>query len=120
MIPTNIDKRLTIISDLQDEINKLKALYEESLENDPQYQEMQEQEAEVKKEVKVKKEKVLLNSTYQNFQVQIKDLRKEIQENKEILAQDLVDYYKETGSLEVEDEEGNAKRIKFSARLVNA
>lgn len=120
MSATNINKRMQIISDLQIEANKLKMLYEESLDNNAQFQEVQEESSKMKQETKQKMEKILLNSTYQNFQVQLKDLGREIKENKEILAQNLVDYYKETGNLEVTDEEGNAKRIKFSARLINA
>ena len=40
-------------------------------------------------------------------------------ENKEILSQELVDYYKESGSLEIEDADGNVKRMKFSVTLVS-
>ena len=63
----NITKRLKIMSDLQDEINKIKNLMEESLENDPQYQELQEATNKVKEETKQKKEKVMSSSTIKNF-----------------------------------------------------
>jgi hypothetical protein len=41
MSTETIKKRLKIISDLQEEVNKIKAVYEESLEDNPVYQEKQ-------------------------------------------------------------------------------
>ena len=84
------------------------------------YQEVQEAEAKFKEENKFKKEKVLANTTIQNFQEQIKKIREDIKEHRETLAQELADYYKESGSLEITDEEGNTKRIIFSVKLVNS
>ena len=115
----NITKRLKIMSDLQDEINKIKNLMEESLENDPQYQELQEATNKVKEETKQKKEKVMSSSTIKNFQDELKKIRDDIADHKTALAQELADYYKESGSLEIIDEEGNTKRIIFSVKLVN-
>ncbi len=115
----SINKRLKIIADLQVELKKLRALYQESLENDPQYQEIQEQAQKHREETKVRKDQVLSNSSYQNIADKIKDVQTELKEHKEILSQDLVDFYKESGSPEIEDEEGNVKRMKFSVKLVN-
>ena len=41
-----------------------------------------------------------------------------MKENKEILSQELVEYYRDTRSMELVDDEGNTKRIVFSAKLV--
>lgn len=114
-----INKRIKILSDLQDEINRVKAACDESLENDPQYQEIQEQSQKFKEEIKDKKVKVNSNQTIKSMTDQIKELRNEIKENKEILAQELADYYKESGSLQIVDDNGATKRIIFSAKLVN-
>jgi DNA repair exonuclease SbcCD ATPase subunit len=116
-----VNKRLKILSDLQEEINKIKALYEESLENDATYQEAEKAEEEVKKvkeEVKEKKAKVKETPTMKAMEDDLKGLRNDVKEHKEMLAQELADYYKESGSLEITDEDGNTKRIKFSAKLV--
>lgn len=115
-----ITKRLKILSDLQDEINKIKTLYEESLENDAAFQKVQEEINKVKAEMKEKKDKVTASPTLKNMDEQLKQLREDIKENKEILAQELADYYKDSGSLEIVDEDGNTKRIKFSYKLVNS
>ena len=119
MSTTNINKRIKILEDLQEELNKLKALYEESLENDTQFQETQEAETKVRNELKEKKVKILANSTYENFREQMKELKQDIKENKEVLSQELVEYYKESGNQEIVDEEGREKIIKFTAKLVN-
>lgn len=117
-----IQRRLKIISDLQAEINKLKTNYDESLENNPTYQEAQKQEEEVKKikeAAKVKVEKVKENPTLKGMQEQLRELKEEMKNNKDVLSQELADYYKESGSMEIADEEGNIKHIKFSAKLTN-
>ena len=119
MSTTNINKRIKILEDLQEELNKLKALYEESLENDTQFQETQEAETKVRNELKEKKVKILANSTYENFREQMKELKQDIKENKDALSQELVEYYKESGNQEIVDEEGREKIIKFTAKLVN-
>jgi hypothetical protein len=48
---------------------------------------------------------------------ELKDLRKQIKENKEVLAAELVEYYKDTGKTEVTDADGTVKRMIFSVRL---
>jgi len=115
-----VTKRLKIISDLQEEINKLKSLLDESLENDSQYQELQEVQNKVKEETKVKKDRIMASPTIRNFEEQLKGLRDDIKDNKSALGQELADYYKESGSLEIVDEEGNTKRVVFSVKLVNS
>jgi hypothetical protein len=114
-----INKRLKIISDLNEELNRIKSLHDESLDNNPEFQEVQEQEQKVKSETKEKKEKVLANPTIKAMGDQMKDLRVELKENKEALAQELVEYYRESGLMEITDPEGNTKKIKFSAKLTN-
>ncbi len=114
-----IAKRLKIISDLNEELNKIKALHDESLENSKEFQEVQEQEEKIKQETKEKKEKLMASPTLKAMQDQIKELRNDLKENKEVLAQELADYYKDSGSMEITDEDGNVKRIKFAARLLS-
>jgi hypothetical protein len=116
----SIKKRLQIISDQQEEINKVKALLDESLDDNPEYQQIQEDEMKHKDEVRNKKFKVLSQPQYKDMAEQLRQLRTEQKENKEILAQDLADYYKDTGMLEIADDEGNTKRIKFSVKLINS
>ena len=115
-----INKRLKIISDLEEELNKIRNMFEDTLDNDAAYQQFQEEISKVKEESKAKKEKILTSPTVRDLQDQIKKSRDEIKENKEILAQELADYYKESGSMQITDPEGNTKRIIFSVKLVNS
>ena len=111
-------KRLKILSDLEKELNSIKENYEQMLENDKGYQEILEQVKKVKDETKEKQQKIVDNNLYKSVNMQIKEKRQEIKENKEALSQELIDYYRENGTLEIEDEDGNKKTIKFSVRLV--
>lgn len=115
-------KRLKIISDLLEELNKIRGHYEETLENDPQYQKVQEEVAKIKEETKEKKErqeKIAENPSYKAMGDELKEKQRELKENREILAQELLDYYRESGALEIEDNEGNVRKIKFSVKLTN-
>jgi FtsZ-binding cell division protein ZapB len=114
-----ITKRLQIIEELQVELSSLKETYESILEDDPSYQELMEEESRVKEESKSKKENVLSAEVYGDMRDQIKEKRLEVKEHKEALAQELVEYYREYGSLEIEDHRGNVKHVRFSVRLVN-
>lgn len=114
-----INKRLKILDDLQEELNKAKNILDETLEDDPNYQAYQDEKAKVAEETKAKKEKVMTRETVKVLDDEVSELRKEIKENKEILALELAEYYKESGQLEFKDNEGNIKRIIFSAKLVN-
>jgi len=118
MSTDTIKKRLKIISDLQEEANKIKATFEESLEDNPVYQEIQKVEERFKEETKDKKQKVRLAPNIMAIDTELKDLRKQIKENREILAAELAEYYKESGSLEITDSDGTTKRIVFSVKLV--
>ncbi|KKT11441.1 MAG: hypothetical protein UV89_C0014G0010 [candidate division WWE3 bacterium GW2011_GWB2_43_22] len=114
-----VTKRLKIISDLQEELNGVKAAYQESLENDPAYQELQEEASKFRESSKDKKIQVVSSQTMKAMADQMKELKTEITENKDILGQELADYYKESGSMEITDEDGNVKRIVFSVKLIN-
>jgi hypothetical protein len=114
-----INKRLQIIDDLTTELNQIKSNYEETLENDPVYQEVEEEKEKVRNSTKEKTEKILLNSSYKAMADQLREKRQEIKEQKEVLAQELLDFYRESGQMEIEDPQGNVKRMKFSVRLVS-
>lgn len=114
-----IQKRMKIIEELTQELNKLKEHYNETLENDAGYQQIVEETKKIREESKVKQEKLLTNSSYKAIADKIKEARQSLKENKEVLSQELIEYYKDNGTLEIEDPEGNVKRMKFSVRLVN-
>ena len=115
----SIDKRLKIISDLQMELNGLKVHLDEILENDSDYQTVLEEVAKVKEESQERKAKISENKMFRNIKEQMKEKRLEITDNKDALSQELMDYYRESGRMEIEDENGKTRRLKFSVRLVN-
>ena len=118
--PEMIAKRLKIIEDLKDELDVVKTNYDAMLEDDPQYQEFQEKQSKIKDEIKNEKQKILsVNNTYMGLQEQIKEKRREIKENKEALGQELAEYYRESGNLEVVDQYGDVKKMKFSVKLIS-
>ena len=110
-------KRLKIIQDLHEELNKMKEHYDDALESNAPYQELKVELSKIREESKVKQEKILNNSSYKGLSEQIKEKRQELKENNEILAQELIEYYKENGTLEIQDHEGNVKKMKFSVRI---
>ena len=122
MANETIVKRLKIISDLNTELNVLKDQYDDALESDTEYQRVQGETDELKAQVRERntqiKESVLEKRAYKTLQEEIKEKREEIKNHKEILSHELVEYYKETGLLEVEDADGNVKKMKFSVKLV--
>ncbi len=115
-----INKRLKILSDLKEEQNKIKAVLDDTLDDNKDFQTVQEETTKLKEEVKEKKEKVMATPVIKDLGEQLKKVNDEIKENKEILALELADYYKDSGSLQIVDGEGNTKRIVFSAKLVNS
>jgi DNA repair exonuclease SbcCD ATPase subunit len=119
MSKETIQKRMKIIDDLSEELNSINALYKESLDEDPIYQEVQEQEKTFKDAHKEAKDAVMEKPVIKEFKSQLSDLRKEIKENREALAQELAEYFKETGEMEVEDADGNVKRMIFSVKLIS-
>lgn len=114
-----IQNRLRIINDIKEEIKKLKEVYTESLEQDQSYMELQEEKKRVREQNRTHKLRIQNNPTYSEYELQLKELRQDVRENREILAQELADYYKESGKMEIVDDEGKTKKIVFSVKLVN-
>ncbi|HXK52669.1 hypothetical protein H6802_00560 [Candidatus Nomurabacteria bacterium] len=114
-----IKRRLKIIDDLTTELRELKSQIDDSLENNPDLQELEEQMTQVREAVKEKKQKALETESHKRLQEEIRQKRQEITENKETLSQELADYYAQSGLMEIEDHEGNIKKMKFSVKLVS-
>lgn len=112
-----IVKRLSILYELSSELNILREQLDDLLENDPEYQELRAEIEQVKEATKNKSVQVMEKSAIKDLKERIKEKRSEISDNKEALAIELVEFYKETGSLEIEDVDGNVKKLKFSVKL---
>jgi len=118
MSTEKIANRLKIIKDISDEIKKVRALYTEDLEQDQSYIELQEDKKKIRDQSRTHKLRALNNPTFSEYELHLKELKEDIKENKEILAQEIADYYKESGKMEIIDEEGHTRRIVFSVKLI--
>ncbi len=115
-----IKKRLKVISDLQAEMNKVKEIFNEYLEEDNSYQDVLEEVNKVKSQLNEKKAKTLLAPKFKEIEDKLKDIRQTMKENKELLSQEVVEYYRESGEMEIEDNNGDKKRAVFSVKLINS
>jgi predicted ATP-dependent endonuclease of OLD family len=114
-----INKRLKIIEDLQEELRRIKALYAESLDESDEFQEIEEEAKKFRQESKEKKERVLEKPEIKEFKEQIQDTQRDIKDQREVLSMELAEHYKESGSIEITDSDGNKKRMVFNVKLID-
>lgn len=116
-----IKKRIKIIKDLQEEARSIKANLDENLNENQLVQESQQRKSEFKQEMVELDERIKAykdSPVIKDITEDLKEKKQEIKENKEILSQELADYYRENGTLEISDEEGTLYFIKFAAKLL--
>lgn len=114
-----ITKRLKIIEDMQEEIKKIRNSIQDALDTDEDYQALQETINNTKTAVKESKERISEKATIKELELKLKEQRSALKEIKEVLSQELADYYRQEGSMEVEDHKGDIKRMKFSVSLIS-
>ncbi len=123
MDSSTILKRLKIIDDLSKEMNILKEQFQDALEGDAHYQDHMEKIKQIKEDQKVEKDlistRVLEKPAIKSLKDEIKQKSDDIRDNRDVLGQELADYYKETGSLEIKDTDGTVKKLKFSVKLIS-
>lgn len=120
---STLKNRLKIIRDLEHELKVLKESLTDAVENDAEYQQASEKIQKIKEDVKEQKQvidqKVYEKSAIRALKEEIAEKVQDIKLEKEVLSQELVDYYRRTGKMEIEDENGDLKRLKFNAKLVS-
>jgi len=114
-----ITRRLQILKDLENEKDKIAKAKQDFLDNDEHYAQLKDRNTVHKDACKVLKEQIEEKAHIKEINMQLKDKVKEIKELKEILSQELADYYRNEGTMQIEDGEGNIKRLKFNVSLVN-
>lgn len=115
-----VKRRIQIIDELSEELKELRSHKKDILENDDDYEEIKEKAKLVKDQEKAKKQQVLDDPSYQAIMDQMKEIRAEIRDQKDVLSQELLELYEEEGLTEIEDQNGNWKKLKFNVKLVNA
>lgn len=114
-----ISRRLKIIRDLEAEKDKISKAKQDMLDNDEHFAQVKEKNTQHREALKELKVQIEEKAHIKEINMQLKDKVKEIKELKEILSQELADYYKNEGTMQIEDAEGNIKRLKFNVSLVN-
>ena len=115
-----IKERLKIIEDLQNEFNRVKSLLTETLEDTDEFQEIEEEKKKVREQSKEKQDRIMEKPQIKEFKEHMKELQLDIKDNKDLLSQELADHYKESGSNQIEDNEGHIKRMVFNVKLIDA
>jgi len=114
-----VQKRLQIINSLQEELRELASHRKDILEENNEYNELEEKNKLIREQAAEKKKQILATPEYNAVTRQVKDIRADIKDQREALSQELIELYREEGLTEIEDPKGNIKKLKFSVRLIN-
>lgn len=114
---TAIQKRIQKINEYKDENKKTKELLDTALENSEIYQEINKKAKAVAQEKRQAKEKIFESPENDKLVWKIKENKEEIKIQREILAQELVDYMKKNKTNEIDDIDGNKFRFEISVNL---
>lgn len=110
------------LEELESEEGELKVQMEmvnDALLNDPELMRLQEEMKEAQKRYRMQKEALLNEPENVAIMEKVKDNKRSIKECKEALSSNLLGYYKDSGTLEFEDETGTLKRISFTGKITN-
>jgi len=114
-----ITNRLKIIQDMADELKKIKNSIQDALDNNEDYLAMQEATNQHKVAVRQKRDRIAEDPIIKDLELQLREKRKELKEIKEVLSQELADYYREEGTMQIEDHNGDIKKLKFNVSLIS-
>lgn len=112
-----VRRRITLLEKAKTELKTLKEMYDDTFLNNEEYVKA---EAEIK-EVSKKKKDVQAQLSKQSQTVELKgkmtDLKEHIKENEESLSDELMEYYRTSGVMEIETEDGNVQEFTITVRL---
>lgn len=112
-----VRRRLTIMEKAKEEIKKLKEMFDDALANDPLYAEADK----VVKDLTNKRKEIAAQISKQpaiaSTMSRLKDLKEEIKSNEVTLADELMEYYKTAGVMEIEDANGQVQEFVISIKL---
>lgn len=114
-----ITNRLKIIQDMSDELKKIKNSIQDALDSNEDYLAIQEASNQHRVAVKQKRDRIAEDPLIKELEMQLKEKRKEIKEIKEVLSQELADYYRQEGTMQIEDHNGDIKKLKFNVSLIS-
>jgi len=114
-----VQRRLQVIRSMREDLRELNSHRKDILAENNEYNELVEKSKLVREQTAEKKKQILAIPEYDVVARQIKDTRVDIKDQEEALSQELVELYREEGLTEIEDSDGNTKKLKFSVRLIN-
>ena len=114
-IRTIINRRIEKLEAEQTELKLKKEILDDVLANDTQLTNIKEDLVALNRSYKLEKEIILNEPENRKLLDDIKDIKTEIKDLKALLTGELLSYYHETGSLEIDDGE-DLIRISFTGR----
>jgi hypothetical protein len=114
----SVPKRIEQIETFEKENKEARNMLKEALENDPAYLEVIEEiRASTAKRQKIKNE-IMAKIANQKIQSQIKENNEELVTLKDILSVELMNFYQEKQTDEIEDQYGEKRKFKIIAKLL--
>lgn len=112
-----VRRRLTILEEADNQLQKQKEMLDDVFVNDAAYQKADEAVKEVSKKRTDERARITKTPQAQMVLEKIKEIKTDIDENKDILSQELMQYYKVAGVTEIEDSQGNIQEFKITVKL---
>jgi len=118
MALSDIQQRLSDIEQEKEQVNTLKQMLKDALENDIPYQEAYAEQKDWAAKAKKAKESAYAAANADEIQEKIAEHNEKITSMNELLSFDLFQYYQENNTNEFEDANGNIRKFKVGATLV--
>lgn len=118
METASISKRISLVEKLRHEQQTSKDMLDDALINDDEYRKLQMQVDTLKEDLAAKKSEILARESNEAVVVKHKEIGRDLKEEREVLAEELVEYYRQTQATEIESADGKKMKLKFSARLI--
>ena len=112
-----VRRRLSILGKSEEELKVQKEMLSSLFENDPGYQEADAEVKEISKKKLDAKARISKTPQAQTLAAKIKELSDEIKDNKEMLSDELMQYYQTAGVTEIEDSDGNIQEFEIKVKL---
>lgn len=118
METNSISKRISLIEELKNERQTAKDMIDDALVNNDQYRKIKLELEAIQSDLKAKKVEILAAPENEKVVAKYKEIGQDLKEEREILAEELVEYYRQTQATEIESVDGTKMKLKFSAKLI--
>ena len=112
-----VRRRLTVIENAKVELRKLKEMHNDAFLNDELYVKADKIVKEATQKRKDIQNELAKQPAIADIAGKLKDLKEQIKSEEVSLADELMEYYKTAGVMEIEDADGNVREFQISIRL---